>query len=101
MLSITKKYSTTTTESEIPTFTQVEIKKKASLVNRIPNTNSNIKNTLRQISFFLKFKKRRNKISSIIGIIITTNQKEIVAILSLDFSIASIKEGKPNMSVTK
>ncbi len=31
MLSITKKYSTTTTESEIPTFTQVESKNKASL----------------------------------------------------------------------
>lgn len=57
MLSITEKYSTTTTESEIPTFTQVESKNNASLVNRIPNANSNIKNTLRQISFFLKFKK--------------------------------------------
>ena len=76
MLSMTKKYSTTTTESEIPTFTQVESKNKASLVNRIPNANSNIKNTLRQISFFLKFKKRRNVISSIIGPIKTTYQKE-------------------------
>lgn len=31
----------------------------------------------------------------------TTNQKEIEAILLLDFPIASIIEGKPNMSVTK
>ena len=73
---MTKKYSTTTTESEIPTFTQVESKNKASLVNLIPNANNNIKNTLSQISFLIKYKKRRNVISSRIGPITTTYQKE-------------------------